>query len=332
MAENYNREFKILAIDGGGLRGLMPATFLAELEQLVNKPLCYYFDLVCGTSTGGIIALAIASEQPMSVIQQLYEDKASEIFPPLSNRNLWGKLKRYKEVFCGMGGLYLADPLERELKNVFKLGSGEFSKMKDAKTRLCIPAIDLTNGKVVVYKTPHEVLLPSRKCLLNDANKNMWEVARATSAAPTFFRTAKIKDSYLVDGGLWANNPSLVGMVEALRCGYAMEEIKILSLGTGNTVFQIEEQKARKMNLRNWGISGLIELSFEVQAQAVENEVGTLLKKENYFRIQHNFKKNIPMADISRAGDLKASAQQLFRENYTEIQQVFLANPVSKYK
>ena len=91
MAENHNRQFKVLSIDGGGLRGLMPATFLAELEKLVSKPLCYYFDLVCGTSTGGIIALAIASEQSMSVVQQLYEDKASDIFPSLSNCNLWEK-------------------------------------------------------------------------------------------------------------------------------------------------------------------------------------------------------------------------------------------------
>jgi patatin-like phospholipase/acyl hydrolase len=319
----HKREFKILSIDGGGLRGIIPATFLAELEKLVNGSLWKYFDLICGTSTGGIIALAMSVEKPITQIKELYETKATKIFPYLPKYCFHKRILRIIKMFFLDGGRYETNYLEDELKKEFKK-NGNFLKMKDAKTKLCIPSIDITNGKVVVYKTPHKVKFPIEQALLDDAEKNMWEVARATSAAPTFFKTAKIKDSYLVDGGMWANNPSLIGVIEALRIGYNLDEISLLSLGTGNAIFQIEQSKASKMNLPNWGISGLVELSFEVQSQAVHNEVKCLLREENYLRIQYNFKRNIPMDDTSRLGDLKAAAQQLYRENYSKIKDKFL--------
>jgi predicted patatin/cPLA2 family phospholipase len=147
----------------------------------------------------------------------------------------------------------------------------------------------------------------------------MWQVARSTSAAPTFFQPVNILESYFVDGGLWANNPSLVGIIEAMKSGFKLEEISILSLGTGATAFQVDQNKAKKMNLKNWGFNGLIELSFQSQSQAVENQIAGLLKDNRYFRAQHQFQSNISLDGVSRLGDLEAAAHNLYRENGAQI-------------
>lgn len=319
MDKIKEREFRILSIDGGGIRGIIPATILANIEKALNTPLWKYFDLICGTSTGGIIALAISVGKPMKQIKELYENKVYKIFSPLY---IW----KWPKIIFGDGGRYNSNTLEEILREEFTTVEGKDLEMKDANVRLCIPSIDITNGKVIIYKTPHKVLLPKEQGLIDDADKNMWEVARATSAAPTIFSTAKIKDSYLIDGGMWANNPSLVGVVEAIRCGFSLNEISLFSLGTGNAIFQVEQYKAERMNLFNWGKSGLVELSFEVQSQAVHNEVNCLLSSDRYLRIQHNFRSNIALDDISRLGDLRAAAQDIYRNNCDEIKNRFFTN------
>lgn len=325
MAGQNEREFRILSIDGGGIRGLIPATLLACLEESIAQPLWKYFDLICGTSTGGIIALAIAIDKPIKEIKELYDTKAPDIFPPLNQYDFYKRILRCRRILFGNGGRYNSDALEQILKKEFEM-NGQNLKMKDAHTRLCIPSIDITNGTVVIYKTPHKVRTPKEEIFNDDADNYVWEVARATSAAPTFFKTVQIKNSYFVDGGMWANNPSLVGVVEAIRCGFDLQEINLLSLGTGNTIFQVEQDKAKNMNLTNWGKSGLIELSFEVQSQAVHNEVNCLLSTQKYLRVQYNFKKNIALDDISRLGDLKGAAQHLYRNFEDEIKRRYLTS------
>lgn len=321
MHSQVKREFRILSIDGGGIRGIIPATLLSQLEKVMTEPLWKFFDLICGTSTGGIIALAIAVGKSMEEMKRFYDYEAKDIFPQLKRRDCYNRILRYTKVLLGNGGRYDSDLLEEKLKKEF-----QSLKMKDANTRLCIPSIDITNGKVVVYKSPHKVKRPGIEELKDDSDKEMWRVARATCAAPTFFKTAKIKDSYFVDGGMWANNSSLIGVVEAIRCGFDLDEINLLSLGTGNTVFQVEQNKADKMNLLNWGVGGLVELSFEVQSQSVHNIVNCLLSHERYLRLQFNFKENIGLDDVSRLGDLKAAAQDLYRNENENIKRRFLSS------
>ncbi|OGW68749.1 MAG: hypothetical protein A2036_02120 [Omnitrophica bacterium GWA2_50_21] len=311
-AESKKRAFKILAIDGGGIRGIIPAIVLHELQKELSEPIWKYFDLICGTSTGGIIALALSVGKPVEEIVELYDGKSGLLFP----RAKWyaGGLKRLGKVFCGDGGRFDGNSLEQVLKAEF-IKDGQPFKMKDALTRLCIAAIDITNGRVVVYKSPHSVIYPTEQKMFADSEKEMWQVALATSAAPTFFPTVKILGAYCVDGGIWANNPSLVGLTEAIRSGFERDEINILSIGTGSAVFQIEEKRAKRMNLLRWGFGkGLVELAFEAQSQSVHNQVRGLLREDKYLRVQHDFKSNIGLDDVSRINDLKAAAYNLSRD------------------
>ncbi|MDD5530695.1 MAG: CBASS cGAMP-activated phospholipase [bacterium] len=309
------KNFKVLCIDGGGIRGLIPATLLAKIEESLSEPLWKYFDLICGTSTGGIIALAISVGKSMKDIKKLYDEEATNIFPYTS------KIKKWSRVLIGTGGSYDSNILEKKFKKEFGT-----LKIREANTRLCIPSIDITNGKTIVFKTPHEVEFPKKIRFSDDADKEMWEVARATSAAPTFFSTAKIRELYHIDGGLWANNPSAIGVVEAMRCGFKQEEISLLSLGTANEIFQIKQKNAPNMNLFRWGRSGLIELSFEVQSQAAHNEVTFLLLPDRYMRIQYKFKENIRLDDISRLGDLRGAAEYIYKNQGNEIKNKFFTN------
>ncbi len=112
MTEQNKKDFKILSIDGGGIRGLIPAIFLEAIEKSTNKNIWEYFDLICGTSTGGIIALAIAAGVPMEKIREFYEKKGNLIFPCLNKFNLMS-------LIFGDGGRYPAGKLETLLKNIF---------------------------------------------------------------------------------------------------------------------------------------------------------------------------------------------------------------------
>lgn len=323
-----NKTFKILAIDGGGIRGLIPAIFLEEIEKITKKPVWEYFDLICGTSTGGIIALAVAVGKPVREIRELYEKKGAEIFPPITKWELHKKITRLLRVVCGDGGKYCSVPLEDILEETFCVEDKPL-RMKDAKTLLCIPSIDIATGKVVVFKTPHKVIHPTNECFFNDAEKEIWKVARATTAAPFYFASAGINASYFIDGGLWANNPSLVGIVEARRCGYGLNEISLLSLGTGNSILQVPSSKAKRMNVLNWQL-GIIELAFEVQSQAVENQVSQLLIPENNMRIQYIFNKNIGLDDVRRLDDLKVAGNALGRENREKVVERFFQIPAKR--
>lgn len=155
-------------------------------------------------------------------------------------------------------------------------------------------------------------------------------MALATSAAPTFFKPANVKSSYFVDGGLWANNPSLVGVIEGIKTGYNLEEIHLLSLGTGETTFQVEQHKAERFNLRSLGVSGLVELSYQSQSQAVQNQIMGLLRGHaRYKRVQHQFQSNVGMDDVSRLEDMKAAGYNLFIEEGSEIIQMFFDEKTS---
>lgn len=321
---NMTREFRILSIDGGGIRGIIPATLLASLEERVGQPLWKYFDLICGTSTGGIIALAIAAGKEMRSIQDLYDSKATNIFPPINRINLFARLGRLLKISFGDGGIYNSKILEALLKKEFCI-NGKDLVMSDSKVRLCIPSVNVTSGRITVLKTPHKVKYPKPEHFFGDAKKEMWVVARATSAAPAYFRTAKILDSFLVDGGLWANNPSLIGVIEARRCGFELNEIKVLSIGTGDSVFQVDETHAKNMRIFSWIPFGLLSLLLEVQSQAIHHQIRCILPPENYLRIQYCFQKNIALDDISRIGDLRAAAQCLFQTNGEEIERKYLS-------
>ena len=192
---------RILTIDGGGLKGMVPAALLAELEQHVDRPLHEYFDLIVGTSTGGIIAAGLAFGLRASEIVKIYRDSGPRIFPAVNWRaRLW----------LGMAGLvrakYPTSVLRAELTRHF----GD-ARIGAARTRLVIPSWNPTGQGVYVWKTRH--------CgrFRVDHRQPIVDALVSSASAPTYYSSSlETGGTGLIDGGVWANNPMLMATVEAL--------------------------------------------------------------------------------------------------------------------
>ena len=249
------RKFKILSIDGGGIRGIIPAKVLYHLEEEAIKKdgadarLCDYFDLVCGTSTGGIIAIGIALGMTAKDILKLYQENAKIIFP---HKSLW-------QAFIKNEPFYSREALEKLLAesfNPFDYRTND-TRIYHCKTRLCIPTYDLDKGEQHVFKTDH---LPNYQ---RDCHIPVVNAALATAAAPVYFTPYSFdfndmnsanRSDYInnVDGGVLANNPALLGLTEAIYCiDVPLESIEMLSLGTGT--FNLKDHVInKKRGIRYW--------------------------------------------------------------------------------
>lgn len=201
------KTFKILSIDGGGIKGLYSAQVLARFEEIFNTSISDHFDLICGTSTGGIIALAASAKIPMANVVNLYDKDGPKIFSqwfkyrlPFCNINPGNALMVLKQsLICSKySGRYLKEALEREFKD---------KKIGESNNLICIPSYNITTATPRVFKKDYE-------SLTEDSQKTYVDVALATAAAPTYLPVKTINDNEYIDGGLWANDPTMVGLTE----------------------------------------------------------------------------------------------------------------------
>ena len=307
--------FKVLAIDGGGVRGIYPASFLLWFETQSQICLHNYFDLVVGTSTGGIIALALAAEIPLSKVVELYSTKASKVFKP-RRWNPWSvRVAKYAN-----------DELIKELKSIFGR-----SALKDLRCPVCIPSIDLVTGRAKIFR-------PKRSEPDHEHTESMaaWQAAAGTSAAPTYFPAFKFESNGIVtnfaDGGLWANNPTLVGIEEALARGAKFGEIDILSLSTGNPVFETPAHH-NFGGLMSWR-DKIVDIAFLAQAQGTELIIRRLCGT-SYCRINEVLPSKQALDDLSviptlrkRATEKAQSvAKELLPRFFTHRSERSLSNP-----
>jgi patatin-like phospholipase/acyl hydrolase len=202
-----DRDFRILSLDGGGIRGIFPAAVLAGLEAryLGGRSVAQCFDLITGTSTGGILAIGLAAGLTATALRDVYVERGGEIFPPLPDGIVGGARRRLRSASQYFRYRYDRDALVSILTEM--LGHG---RLGAAQARLCIPSFDGRYGEVYIFKTPHH---PDFK---KDAYEHMVKVASATAAVPTFFQPLPDGGYTFVDGGVWANNPIMVGVVDAL--------------------------------------------------------------------------------------------------------------------
>lgn len=342
-----NKPFKILSIDGGGIRGLFPATYLANLEEQIqeeiggDKKLSNYFDLICGTSTGGIIATAIALGMPTNELVDLYEKKADVIF---------GK----KQAILGLRkSSYRNNNLEKLLKENFAtLTKDGDTRLGHAKTRVCIPVFNAFHSKVNVLKTSHH------KHLITDYQIPAYQVAVSTSSAPTYFDPYTIKyqvrptnrevlNHHNIDGGIFANNPTLIGYLEALSLGVQSENIRILSLGTGLKKYS-ENHKKNGWGLKYWmwpSKKRLVDMIFQSQSEIIENCICMLkngIGKEQedsfyYERVQYEFKSDngyIPLDCTKKEKllELKSRANSAFKESGKRVFDAFCNEEIIPYE
>lgn len=212
-----DNKFKVLTLDGGGVRGYLSAKILCNIEKLLNEEdgtntnIGQRFDLIAGTSTGGIIALALGKGMSAKDIFELYETLIPKVFSTAKSKGL-------------LDSKYSDEILKNELTSIF----GD-STLEDLITHVCITSVSLQNASPRFHKTKY-FDRNSTRC-----DEKLVDIALATSAAPTYFPTQNTKhSSSLIDGGICANNPSLIGLIDALELtDRNINNIRLLSIGTG---------------------------------------------------------------------------------------------------
>jgi uncharacterized protein len=255
--------FQILSLSGGGYRGLFTAEILARLERQAGRPIGECFDLIAGTSIGGIIAIGLGMGRTATDIRDAFLENGEAIFPPRRPPPRGWFLSRLAKYRWFTGGpKYDGVELRRTIESIVE----ENALFGQARTRLLIPAVNMTTGKVQMFKTPHA---PS---LMVDRNRKAVEIAMATSAAPTFFPLAKIGNSYFADGGLMANSPDACAVHEAIHFArQRREDLRIVSIGTTSARFGLPASLGGRFGPAEWiANERLVATVFGVQQQLVD--------------------------------------------------------------
>ncbi len=308
-----NKNFKILSIDGGGIKGLYSARILQKLESELQEQnndnslrIVDYFDLVCGTSTGGLIALAISLGKPMEEICRFYEEHGNKIFP---NSN--SGFRKFKQI------LFRGKYSDKYLKEVCNKFYGNH-KIGDSNCLLCIPSYDFTHGTYALFRYDHLEGNLSRHNKLSYA-----DVALSTSAAPTYFPLAQIKEesnTQYLDGGVWANNPTLVGFTEGIRYfvgeGKTYDSMQILSVASLNINKGNPPMLKRERSFLNWA-NDLFDLSLIGQSKFCDIFLKTIIGNTK-FPLEYV---RIPSAEISSEHEPYISLDNASKESLNLMNQ-----------
>ncbi len=319
-----DRRFRILSIDGGGIRGIFPAAVLAGLERSYagGSPLASFFDLVAGTSTGGILAIGLGAGLSAEDLLRLYVERGCEVFPPLPDSKLGRLRARIRDVRHYTRYLYNREALKNLLTE--KLGDRLFG---DSSLRLCIPSFDGRHSEVFVYKTPHHA------DYWTDRHERMVDVALATAAAPSYFRPFEHGGYTLVDGGVWANNPIMLAVIEALICFDVTPNcIDVLTLGCGEDSYVVSGNLVTKGGLWHW--RKIMEAAMRLQSLAATNQARLLLGPPSVMRIDPpDFEPKIRMDDWRRAvAKMVPAAEQSLAANGAKIADLFLQQRATQFE
>lgn len=266
-----DRDFRILSIDGGGIRGILPLAALARLEReyLGGNSIANCFDLIAGTSTGGIIALGLASGLTATEILEIYMERGGEVFPPHNRLARWLRgAAQYVVNRCDTPALYrLIDEVVGD------------RCLWESSVRLCIPAAETRHFEPFIFKTPHH---PDYR---SDWVVPMAHVAKTTSAAPAHFKPVVAENGHeFIDGGVWANNPLMIAVADALACfDIKREQITALSLGCGQTLFEMNGFRRRFGGLLSW--ASLMFETMQIQSSNVIGQARLIIGSDRLLRL-----------------------------------------------
>ncbi len=324
------RFFRILAIDGGGIRGIIPAQILVTLEAKLKRAMgspdarvADGFDLIAGSSTGGILTCIYLCPRPDDPLRprfsaeeavELYFEHGDEIF----HIPVWHRVKSGGGIFDEK---YPAEGLKRVLS--YFLGDLKLSSL----IKPClITAYDIKR-RAAYFFTQHDARKsPSRNFLLRD-------VARATSAAPTFFECALVRSETqvtypMVDGGVFANNPALCAYAEARKMEGRprAKDMVILSLGTGAVETPYYYDEARDWGAVQW-IRPLLDMMMSGVAETVDYQLRQIFDAvgapEQYLRLQPQLRpENAPMdnPELPNLRGLKEVGQETAERNDARLE------------
>lgn len=305
-----DREFRILSIDGGGIKGILPAKILANLESELNssKGIASHFDMIAGTSTGGIIAVGLGMDVRAQKILELYINRGHQIFKPIGAYPEW-----LRKLLSLKNKTFKAPHSDRALDHALSqiIGGRKFG---ESVCRHVIPAFD-HNTEPCVFKTPHH---PDYKM---DWKKDARVVCRATSAAPGHLGGFEDAGTYLWDGGLYANNPVMMALSDVLACfDVPRRNIRIVSLGCATTPPELSK-KYLKGGLIRWRNAHAVGSS--LQSHDALGQAGLIIGRDRLLRIDADLPYEVAMDDYQTAkAKLPDVADELwlrFREQLLEI-------------
>ncbi len=288
---------------------MFTAAALAFLEEDLQIRLVDHFDLIVGTSTGGIIALGLGLGLTPAEIVEFYLNDGANIFDHPRLR-LGLQLVRPK---------YSSTRLRNALTKVF-----EDKLLEDSDKRLCIPSYDLLRDKVHLFRTPH------LERLVRDGRTTAVDVALATTAAPTYFAPHKFDGLRLVDGGVWANTPVPTAINEAVNgFGIDFRDLRILSVGTTSTV-RDRPTRLDHGGLVAWG-PHVTDVLLRAQAVAAVNTLALLLPADNWHRLDPTVPPRLGRLDRVIPEDFTGHAAGVTREQVPEIVRKFLDHRAPPY-
>jgi patatin-like phospholipase/acyl hydrolase len=301
----------ILSIDGGGIRGIIPALVLAHIEEQTGMATAQLFDVIAGTSTGGILALGLTcpdGDRPRfsaRELAELYEREGARIFP----HEFLGVVRRL------FGPRYPSRGREKVLAR--ELGD---TRLKDALAEVIVTGYDIQARRPVFFR---KALAASEPATRDFA---MRDVALATSAAPTYFEPVRLRTAdggaelVIVDGGVFANNPAMCAFVDRTTVEGDRDSALVVSLGTGSLTHPFTYAQARRWGLIGWG-PHILDVVFDGVSESVEYELETILGHE-YHRFQVELVGvSDRMDDVSRpnVARLRRKAEELIAGRRDEL-------------
>lgn len=303
-------QFQILSLDGGGLRGMFSAALLAHFEEDHGTRVVDHFDLIAGTSTGGIIALGLGLGLTPRQIVEFYIGHGPSIFRE------HGGMRGARHWVCSK---YSASPLEEALVAV--LGERTFG---ESTKRLVITSYNLDANDTYLFRTPH---LPDLK---RDWRERAVDVALATTAAPTYFPAMSLRGARLIDGGILANNPAMVAVAEAVGpLGLPLQSVKVCSVGT------LTDKPKRSRLLTRGGrmvwAAAAAPVLMRAQSDGVTKQARHLLGKENVLRIDPAVPTGALKLDKVDSDYLIGLASHVSRDVAPAFYQKFLEHNASPY-
>jgi uncharacterized protein len=286
-----NGDMKVLAIDGGGIRGLIPALVLAEVEKRTGQPISGLFDLVAGTSTGAIIACGLTRPQPMPAarLAALYEEEGPQIFDASLLKQI-----------TSLGGVIDERYDARELVRSLRRHLGD-TRLGEAVTGILVTVYDLEARQALVLRRDEDV--------------SMVDAAHASSAAPTYFEPVRLGARTLIDGGVFAINPAILAYAEANG------RIDVLaSLGTGEQTRRLAYDDVKDWGQIEWA-RPIIDVVFDGSADVVDAVLERLVET-NYIRLQTRLNEasdDLDDASPENLAALRREAERLIAERSADI-------------
>jgi len=304
---------RILSIDGGGIKGVFPGSFLATLEQSLGQPIATYFDLIVGTSTGGIIALGLGLGLSARDVLSFYEEHGPSIF----------RGSRAARALRQIGiSKYNSNPLREALGTVF----GD-RKLGESTRRLVVPSCNLDTGEVHIWKTSHHPRLE------RDYTASVVEVALSTAAAPTYFPTHRSSAGIpLVDGGMWANNPVGIALVEATGIlEWPRDSLRVLSLGCTTTPLSTGVLRNRALGWLFWRMKVTEVLMAAQSSGALGMATHLIGDRNNLVRISPTVSETFTLDNVREIRSLKGLGDSEARKALPFLRPMFFAHPADEF-